>query len=167
MEGTVAVTTVKDPSKFGVLDLVETPIGTQIERFVEKPSVFVSDKINAGIYVLSPRVLNRIQVVIVRVLQDETHLNRERNLPQNGRGIPTLRVSHSWCCRTISLPGFWMDVGQPLDFLQATRLWLEHNQVSSTRPDVTIHQPVLIVIVHSYSRTTRLLLGRGQRLVQT
>lgn len=30
--------------------------------FVEKPQVFVSNKINAGMYILSPSVLRRIQV---------------------------------------------------------------------------------------------------------
>ena len=33
----------------------------QVDRFVEKPKTFVGDKINAGIYCLSPSVLNRIE----------------------------------------------------------------------------------------------------------
>lgn len=60
-EGTIVVTKVDDPSKYGVI--VNCPGGsTQIERFVEKPKEFISNKINAGIYVLSPRVLDRIEV---------------------------------------------------------------------------------------------------------
>lgn len=34
----------------------------QVERFVEKPQVFVGNKINAGIYILSQKVLDRIEL---------------------------------------------------------------------------------------------------------
>lgn len=44
-EGTIVVTKVSDPSKYGVV--VAEPTG-RIERFVEKPTEFVGDKINAG-----------------------------------------------------------------------------------------------------------------------
>ena len=37
----------------GLLDHFRPP--PQVERFVEKPAVFVGNKINAGIYVLNPR----------------------------------------------------------------------------------------------------------------
>ncbi|KAG9328383.1 hypothetical protein JZ751_014401 [Albula glossodonta] len=33
----------------------------RIHRFVEKPQVFVSNKINAGMYIFSPSILDRIQ----------------------------------------------------------------------------------------------------------
>jgi len=32
----------------------------QIERFVEKPSTFVSDKINAGLYLFNTSMIDRI-----------------------------------------------------------------------------------------------------------
>ncbi|GFP86328.1 probable mannose-1-phosphate guanylyltransferase 1 [Phtheirospermum japonicum] len=35
---------------------------TQVERFVEKPKVFVGNKINAGIYILNPSILDRIEL---------------------------------------------------------------------------------------------------------
>jgi mannose-1-phosphate guanylyltransferase len=35
---------------------------TKIERFVEKPQTFISNKINAGIYIFNPTVLDRIEV---------------------------------------------------------------------------------------------------------
>lgn len=50
----------EEPSKYGVV-VCEADTG-RIHRFVEKPQVFVSNKINAGIYILSPAVLQRIQV---------------------------------------------------------------------------------------------------------
>lgn len=36
----------------------------QISSFVEKPSEFVSNKINAGIYIFETSVLNRIEVKV-------------------------------------------------------------------------------------------------------
>lgn len=50
----------EEPSKYGVV-VCEADTG-RIHRFVEKPQVFVSNKINAGMYILSPAVLRRIQV---------------------------------------------------------------------------------------------------------
>ena len=50
----------EEPSKYGVV-VCEADTG-RIHRFVEKPQVFVSNKINAGMYILSPSVLRRIQV---------------------------------------------------------------------------------------------------------
>ena len=32
-------------------------------RFVEKPKEFVSNKINAGMYIFTSKILNRIQVI--------------------------------------------------------------------------------------------------------
>lgn len=59
-EGTIIVTKVDDPSKYGVV--VNQANSSKIERFVEKPQTFISNKINAGIYVLNPSVLDRIEV---------------------------------------------------------------------------------------------------------
>ncbi len=58
-EGTIAVTRVEEPSRYGVV--VYDPDG-RIRSFVEKPIEFVSNKINAGLYVFNPSVLKRIPV---------------------------------------------------------------------------------------------------------
>jgi mannose-1-phosphate guanylyltransferase len=58
-EGTIMTTPVDDPSKYGVV--VADDKG-RIERFVEKPTTFVGNKINAGIYLLSPAFVDRIPV---------------------------------------------------------------------------------------------------------
>uniref|UniRef100_A0A671QLK9 GDP-mannose pyrophosphorylase B n=1 Tax=Sinocyclocheilus anshuiensis TaxID=1608454 RepID=A0A671QLK9_9TELE len=50
------VTNVEEPSKYGVV-----VYEGRIHRFVEKPQVFVSNKINAGMYIFSPAMLRRIQ----------------------------------------------------------------------------------------------------------
>ena len=54
------VTKVEEPSKYGVVVYKEDT--GQIQRFVEKPRVFVGNKINAGMYIFSPSILQRIEV---------------------------------------------------------------------------------------------------------
>lgn len=62
---------------------------------------FVGDKINAGIYVVSPAVLNRIEM-------RPTSIEREV--------FPVIAAEKRLFAFT--LPGFWMDIGQPRDYLQ-------------------------------------------------
>ena len=57
------VTRVEEPSKYGVVVYKENT--GQIQKFVEKPKVFVSSKINAGIYIFNPTILKRIEVLII------------------------------------------------------------------------------------------------------
>lgn len=59
-EGSLVVTRVEEPAKYGVV-VSEADTG-RICRFVEKPRVFVSNKINAGLYIFSPGILQRIEV---------------------------------------------------------------------------------------------------------
>lgn len=59
-EGSIMVTKVAEPSAYGVV--VTKPNSTVIDRFVEKPVEFVGNRINAGIYMFNPSVLDRIEV---------------------------------------------------------------------------------------------------------
>ena len=52
------VTTVEDPSKYGVVVADENH---KIERFVEKPKEFISNKINAGLYLFNTSMIDRIE----------------------------------------------------------------------------------------------------------
>ena len=54
------VTRVDEPSKYGVV-VYEQNSG-KIDRFVEKPQEYVGNKINAGMYIFTPTILNRIEV---------------------------------------------------------------------------------------------------------
>ena len=54
------VTKVEEPSKYGVV-VYDSKTG-RIDKFVEKPQVYVSNKINAGLYIFSPKILDRIEV---------------------------------------------------------------------------------------------------------
>lgn len=88
---------VEDPSKYGVI--IHNPDGL-VQRFVEKPKEFVGDKINAGIYVCSPDILRRIPPKPTSIEKEVfPHIAQENKL------------------YTLVLQGYWMDVGQPKDFL--------------------------------------------------
>lgn len=105
-EGTIVVTKVDEPSKYGVV--VYTPETGSIERFVEKPQEFVSNKINAGLYIFNPSMLSRIKL-------QPTSIEKEvfPFMAQDGNLF------------AMELDGFWMDVGQPKDFLTGMCLYLE------------------------------------------
>jgi mannose-1-phosphate guanylyltransferase len=104
-EGTLLVTKVEDPSKYGVVVMDEQG---KVERFVEKPKTFVGDKINAGIYCLSPSVLARIE-------DRPTSIEKET--------FPLIAADGKLFAQ--ELAGYWMDVGQPKDYLTGLGLHLE------------------------------------------
>lgn len=69
------VTQVSEPSKVRPCPLIFRPLmelqygvvvydeaSGKISRFVEKPQVYVGNKINAGIYIFNPTILDRIPV---------------------------------------------------------------------------------------------------------
>jgi mannose-1-phosphate guanylyltransferase len=62
-EGTILVTRVEEPSKYGVV--VNRAGASHIDRFVEKPKEFISNKINAGLYIFNPSILRRIEVQLL------------------------------------------------------------------------------------------------------
>lgn len=105
-EGTIVVTKVEEPSKYGVV--VHKPDHpSRIDRFVEKPVEFVGNRINAGLYILNPSVLKRIELRPTSIEQETFPA-----IVKDGQ-------LHSF-----DLEGYWMDVGQPKDFLSGTCLYL-------------------------------------------
>uniref|UniRef100_A0A6M2DIE8 mannose-1-phosphate guanylyltransferase n=1 Tax=Xenopsylla cheopis TaxID=163159 RepID=A0A6M2DIE8_XENCH len=103
-EGTIVVTKVSEPSKYGVVVYNE---GGCIQNFIEKPQEFVSNKINAGMYILNPSVLKRIEL-------RPTSIEKEI--------FPKMCLDKE--LYAMDLQGFWMDVGQPKDFLTGMSLYL-------------------------------------------
>ncbi|OBT52475.1 mannose-1-phosphate guanyltransferase [Pseudogymnoascus sp. 24MN13] len=105
-DGTIIVTKVEEPSKYGVV--VHKPNHTsRIDRFVEKPVEFVGNRINAGLYILNPSVLERIELRPTSIEQET---------------FPSMCADGQ--LHSFDLEGFWMDVGQPKDFLTGTCLYL-------------------------------------------
>jgi len=105
-EGTIIVTKVEEPSKYGVV--VHKPgHESRIDRFVEKPIEFVGNRINAGLYILNPSVLSRIELRPTSIEQE--------TFPE---------MCKAGELHSFDLDGFWMDVGQPKDFIAGTCLYL-------------------------------------------
>lgn len=105
-EGTIVVTKVEEPSKYGVVVYDENNC---IESFIEKPQEFISNKINAGLYILNPSILSRIKL-------QPTSIEKEV--------FPGMAADSE--LYAFELQGFWMDVGQPKDFLTGMCLYLKH-----------------------------------------
>ena len=105
-EGTILVTKVEEPNKYGVVLYDSSGC---IEVFAEKPRHYVSNKINAGIYLFNSSVLSRIDL-------RPTSMEKEV--------FPVMAS-----CRSIyAMPyeGFWMDIGHPGDYLAGLPGYLEH-----------------------------------------
>jgi len=113
-EGTIMVTKVQEPSKYGVV-VYDDKTG-RIQRFVEKPQVFVGNKINAGIYIFNPSILNRIKV-------EPTSIEKQI--------FPAMADAGELYC--MELQGYWMDVGQPRDFLAGMGLYLNSVRFSKDK----------------------------------
>ncbi|KAK8620917.1 hypothetical protein V6N13_067374 [Hibiscus sabdariffa] len=97
---------VDEPSKYGVVVMEEST--GQVDKFVEKPKLFVGNKINAGIYLLNPSVLDRIEL-------RPTSIGKEI--------FPKIAAEKK--LYAMVLPGFWMDIGQPRDYITGLRLYLD------------------------------------------
>ena len=102
---TLALTTVTDPSHYGVAKLS----GTRILEFVEKPKLdeSPSNLINAGFYILEPEIIDMIPNGYAMLEKDVfPKLAKERNL----RGFP--------------FEGQWFDIGTMERYDQAKKKWL-------------------------------------------
>lgn len=53
----------------------------QIQNFVEKPQEYVSNKINAGMYIFNPSVLKRIPVSVIKtfIIVDQLRVTEQRS----------------------------------------------------------------------------------------
>ncbi len=107
-EGTLALTPVDDPSRYGVV-----PIDAKgrVEAFIEKPPAGTapSNWINAGTYVLEPTVLERIPTGRKVSIERETF----PGLVADG----TLYGLHS--------DAYWVDAGTPATYLQVQLDYLD------------------------------------------
>ena len=104
-EGTICVTRVDDPSKFGVVVSDESG---KIARFVEKPKEFISDRINAGLYILNMPVIDRVDPGVFRMIENDV--------------FP--KMASEGQLYSFNLNGYWADIGQPRDFLRGMKLHL-------------------------------------------
>ncbi|MDG6220308.1 MAG: NDP-sugar synthase [Candidatus Thermoplasmatota archaeon] len=101
---TIALTRVEDPTEFGVVGLSDDG---RIERFLEKPKreEAFSDLINAGIYIMEPKVLDYIP-------DGEKYDFSKQVFPallEKGERLYGMEI-----------PGVWRDIGRPRDLLMAS-----------------------------------------------
>jgi len=113
--GTIMVTRVDEPAKYGKSVVVAHETGL-IERFVEHGRTFAGNLINAGVYVFSPSVFDRLEV---------------RSTSMEKEVLPRLAEENELYCQ--HLEGYWMNVKKPRDFLQGQALYLAH--LAKQRPE--------------------------------
>ncbi|OBA21484.1 putative mannose-1-phosphate guanyltransferase [Metschnikowia bicuspidata var. bicuspidata NRRL YB-4993] len=128
--GTIVATKVDEPSKYGVI-VHDRDTPNLIDRFVEKPVEFVGNRINAGMYILNPSVLDLIEL-------KPTSIEKE-TFPQ----LVDQKQLYSF-----DLEGYWMDVGQPKDFLTGTCSYL--SSLTKRKPELMcsegfVHQGNVLV----------------------
>lgn len=101
-EGTIALTPVDDPSRFGVVPIDDAG---RVVEFVEKPEpgTAPTNWINAGTYVLEPSVIDRIA--------DGRKVSIERETFPSLVDDRALFALHS--------DAYWLDAGTPATYLQA------------------------------------------------
>jgi NDP-sugar pyrophosphorylase family protein len=100
---TIVLTPVENPSAYG---LVETEPDGRVRRFLEKPKAeeITTNNINAGTYILEPRVLDYIPA-------GENH-SFEYGL------FPTLLMRKEPFFAHVPARTYWMDIGTPARYLQ-------------------------------------------------
>ncbi|KAF4663326.1 hypothetical protein FOZ61_001751 [Perkinsus olseni] len=124
-EGTIVVTKVEDPSRFGVV-VYDEETG-KIDRFVEKPKEFVGDKINAGLYILSNSVIEKR--VEPRFMMVETDV------------FPQMAAEGQLYC--FQLQGYWADIGQPKDYLRGMSMHLSFLSRKSDEGKAKPHEELI------------------------
>lgn len=105
---TLSLCKVDDPCSFGVAELANS---NYIKRFVEKPAKgqAPSNLINAGVYVLSPKVFDYVPEGRAVSMEREVF----PKLAEEGK-------LYGYCVN-----GLWMDIGKPQEYLEANKIVLD------------------------------------------
>ncbi|MEA2476173.1 MAG: mannose-phosphate guanylyltransferase, partial [Actinomycetota bacterium] len=119
-ETTIVLTPVEDPSAFGV---VPTDKDGKVLGFIEKPppGTAPTNSINAGVYVMSPSVLDRIPLGAVYSAERELF----PALVDDGRVF------------ALSTDAYWIDIGTPEKYRQANMDALDGRFVTDATADAT------------------------------
>jgi len=105
---TIALCKAEDPSRYGVAEMADD---NRVKRFVEKPpkAKVLSNLINAGVYVLSPRVFDYIPPGRAVSMEREVF----PKLAEEGKLYGHL------------VNGLWIDIGKPEEYLQMNKIMLD------------------------------------------
>lgn len=165
-DATIALTQVDDPSAFGV---VPTREDGKVIAFVEKPPVgqAPTDWINAGTYILEPRVL--------AMIPERLHVSIEREI------FPRLLEQPDGRLFAAHSTAYWLDMGTPDQYLQAhndlltgrahglmseagERVWATG---ATVHPSASVHAPSMVgagTVVDSDCEISASVIGRGCRI---
>jgi mannose-1-phosphate guanylyltransferase len=145
-EGTIALTPVDDPSHFGV---VTTDEHGRVQAFIEKPSrdEAPTNLINAGYYVLEPSVIDRIA--------EGRRVSIERET------FPAMVADGTLFARPDD--AYWIDVGTPERYLQATLDFLDGRREEALEAEVLLPPDLLIDPTATVERS---ILGPGCRVLE-
>jgi mannose-1-phosphate guanylyltransferase len=127
---TIALYTVEDPSRYGVAKIEN---GNHIESFIEKPpkEEAPTNLINAGIYILSPKIFEYIPKAKPCSMEYEI--------------FPTLAKENKLFGHMIN--DMWIDIGKPEEYLQANKYILNNLTIDNKvkKPEnIEIKKPVAI-----------------------
>ncbi|MEM2895989.1 MAG: NDP-sugar synthase [Candidatus Bathyarchaeia archaeon] len=132
---TIAVYEVKDPSRFGLIELDKQ---MKIKSFIEKPKIedLTPKKINAGIYIMESETFDYIPA--------GKKVSIEREV------FPKLTEEEK--IYGFMYKGFWFDIGKIEEFIEANRILLKNfyktdliiEEGASVDPKVKLIPPVLI-----------------------
>jgi len=142
---TIALHPVQDSSAYG---LVRTDPGGKVLEFTEKTGDAVPGEINAGMYVLERSVLDLIPP------GEEVSIERDVFPRLVGKGLYGLR-----------LDGYWMDIGTPQRYLEATWDILEQRvetRVQPTAPGMLVGPDAQVA--DGATVGPRVVLGSGSRV---
>ena len=125
---TLALHKVKDPSRFGVAELAKD---NRITGFIEKPEKdkAPSNLINAGVYVLDPKIFNYIP--------ENRTVSIEREIfPKLAERNQLYGYIHE---------GLWTDIGKPEDYMELNKTLLtQTTQTTQTKPKPNIKEPTIL-----------------------
>jgi mannose-1-phosphate guanylyltransferase len=124
---TIALHRVDDPSRYGVAELSKD---SRIKMFIEKPTqeIATSALVNAGAYVLSPRIFEYVP--------EGRAVSIEREV------FP--KLAEEGLLYGYASDGLWMDIGKPEDYLRINRIMLDSSTYqprSKIGKGITIRKP--------------------------
>ena len=125
---TIALCTVEDPSRYGVAEIGNDNL---IRRFIEKPpkNKAPSSLINAGVYVLSPKVFEYIPSGRAVSIEREVF----PRLAEEGKLFGYY------------LKGLWMDIGKPEEYLETNKIILDSQTLKQRKNgNFEIKKPVAL-----------------------
>jgi len=127
---TIALHEVEDPSRYGVVELEK---GNRVKNFIEKPTKeqAPTNLINAGIYILDPKIFNYIPKGKQYSIEHEI--------------FPILAKEHKLAGYVIE--GLWTDIGKPEEYLQINKIILnnlDRDNKLKTSKNIETKKPVAI-----------------------